>query len=56
MLETLGVLNDAVLVQAFTNATSKVMIRVMRNSMTPPDSIIATKGFAQAMNAVNSCR
>lgn len=56
VLEALGVLNDAVLVQAFTNATSKVVIRVMRNGMNPLDYTFATKGFAQAMKAVNSCR
>jgi hypothetical protein len=56
VLTALGLENDNVLVQAFTNATSKVVIRIVRRDMSPLDYTFATKGFAQAMKAVNSCR
>lgn len=56
VLNELAFVNDTVLIQALTNATSKVVMRVMRNGMSPLDYTFATKGFAQAMKAVNNCR
>ncbi|WP_075831019.1 hypothetical protein [Deinococcus marmoris] len=47
---------DAILTAAFTNTTSKIVMRVLRNNGSALDYTFSTGGFKEAMRAVNSCK
>ncbi|WP_156039532.1 hypothetical protein [Deinococcus marmoris] len=47
---------DAILLEAFTNATTQVFMRVLRTEAAPLEYTFQVAGFKQAVQAVNACK
>lgn len=56
ILESLGFESDQTVIQALSNAKSKVVFRVNRIGLSPLDFTFSPKGFAQGMKAIGNCK